>query len=49
MTKYNMHIFRVSPFFQATKQHLTHLDPDHPSPPALFPYCKTPDHPVAAG
>ena len=28
---------------------LTRLAPDHPSPPALFPYRETPDHPVAAG
>ena len=29
--------------------HLTHLAPDCPLPPALFPYGKTPDHLVAAG
>ena len=28
---------------------LTHLAPDRPSPPALFPYRETPDRPVAAG
>ena len=28
--------------------YLTHLAPDRPSPPALFPYRETPDHPVAA-
>ena len=28
---------------------LTHLAPDRSSPPALFPYCETPDRPVAAG
>ena len=27
----------------------THLAPDRPSLPALLPYCKTPDRPVAAG
>ena len=27
---------------------LTHLAPDHPSPPALLPYHETPDCPVAA-
>ena len=29
--------------------HLTHLAPDRPSLPALFPYRETPDGPVAAG
>ena len=29
--------------------HLTHLAPNRPSPPALFPYRETPDRPVAAG
>ena len=28
---------------------LTHLVPDHPSPPALLPSCATPDRPVVAG
>ena len=28
---------------------LTHLAPDHPSLPILFPYCMTPDHLVVAG
>ena len=28
---------------------LTHLAPDRPSPPALFPYRETSDRPVAAG
>ena len=28
---------------------LTHLAPDHPSLPALFPYRETPDRLVAAG
>ena len=36
--------------FQHTRTgKLTHLAPDHPSPPILFPYCMTPDHLVVAG
>lgn len=35
--------------FLPRNQCLTHLAPGRPSPPALLPYHKTPDHPVAVG